>query len=685
MTDTLPGHLPHPDTRAENDTGLPVTTPFGCWPSAISADLVAGKSPRLAEPRVHNGQIFWLQSLPEEKGRITVMSKPLDAPPDQEPRSLLPRPLSAKSKVHEYGGGSYCLHKDQLYFVLADDQQVYRVDLSSPQCEPEVLTSSDCQFSRAEDNSLRFADLVIDPKGDQLLAVCEQHFLHIHREPVTRLVTIPLDASGQLGVLAEGDDFYSSACVSHCGRFCAWLSWRHPDMPWDATRLWLAERGGHGRFENAHPLMTDTTASRFLPRFSPGGDLYFVSDASNWWNLYRISAAQLGHSGASAEPVTHMEAEFATPQWTFGMSTYDFLNADEILATYTRDGNWYLASIALSDSGAITSHQQAMDTQNAELTVIHGIHCHQDTAVFVGASPTSSTAIYQWHQSQMKPVLATESQLDAAEISVPQPFLFPTSAGSDTAHGFYYPPHNSRYHNHTDKPPLIVICHGGPTGATDNALNYKIQYWTNRGFAVLDVNYRGSTGFGREFRHALHGQWGIYDVEDVCSAARFAVSQGWANPEQLIIKGSSAGGYTVLAALTFSTDFNAGVSLYGIGDLETLVRDTHKFEARYLDKLVGEYPMERSEYQQRSPIHFVDNISCPLLVFQGLEDKVVPPNQAEDMVNAVRNKGLTVEYITFEDEGHGFRNAHNITTMLEEEQRFYQRVFGLGEASDSQV
>ncbi|WP_045858477.1 S9 family peptidase [Teredinibacter purpureus] len=663
----------------------PKTLSHGSWPSAISADCVAGKTPRLSEPCLNNNRLFWLESLAEEKGRTAIMMANLSGPEVEAPTCILPRPLSAKSRVHEYGGGSYCIDGDNLYFVLGEDQQVYHAYMGQPTFTPTCLTRT----PTAPDNpslhanpDRRFADITLDSQGQQLIAVCEQHYSDASQEPLTQLVSISLSQEPPIemdvSVIAYGDDFYANPTLSPCGEYLSWLSWNHPNMPWDATELWLDKRALNGKFNKnyANHVAGNGQESLFQPRFAPNGDLFFVSDTNNWWNLYRIPYHSLLEKNVKPLPVTQETAECATPQWTFRMSTYDFLNEREILLTLTRNGSWSLALLTLNNN-TITPIDAA-----SSLSVITGISCDtrsaNTTGVFVGASPTAMPSIYCLQDKKLHAITASGLTLSKKDISIPTAIEFPTGENHKAkAYGFYYPPTNAHFKNDNGVPPCIVICHGGPTGATENALNLKIQYWTNRGFSVVDVNYRGSTGYGRTFRRSLHQKWGVYDVEDVCSAANYAVSQGWANPNQLIIKGSSAGGYTVLAALTFSQTFNAGVSLYGIGDLETLVRDTHKFEARYLDSLIGDYTTHKQRYLDRSPIHFVNNISCPLLVFQGLEDKVVPPNQAETMVAAVKKKGLQVNYVTFENEGHGFRQAHNIKTMLDEELAFYKDIFNL--------
>ena len=619
--------------------------PFGSWESAISAEMVGGKNPKLTEPLINQQRIFWLESRPEEKGRIAIMMHS-----DSQSQCILPHPLSAKSKVHEYGGGSYAIHGNTVYFVLADDQQIYKADFTATVFDPVALT---------ENPTMRFADLHIDTKHSRILAVCEDHS-NAEQEPSTRLVSVPLDGSKTLSTIHQGFDFYSFPRISPNGESLSWSCWNHPNMPWDNTELWLADILEDGIIGNATKIQGNGEESIFQPQWSPDNELYFVSDRSNWWNIYQ-------YDNGKVEPVFEMEAEFATPQWTFNMSTYDFIDEHSIFATYTKDGSWYLCQI--------DRKTKAFRELNTAATQIFSVHAENGVGVYVGASPQQLPNIYHYHDNNdCDPLIKREPLINAKDISEAQAITFPTSH-DQFAHAFYYPPVNSQYKN-PSPPPMIVVCHGGPTGTTGNNLDLRIQYWTNRGFAVMDVNYRGSTGYGREFRQLLHNNWGIYDVDDVCAVADYAVENGLAAKGQCIIKGSSAGGYTVLATLAFRDTFDCGVSLYGIGDLETLARDTHKFEARYLDSLIGQYPEEKHIYVERSPIHKVENINCPLLVFQGLEDKVVPPNQAEEMVSAVENNKQPVAYVTFADEAHGFRQAENIRVMLDAELEFYSRLFG---------
>ncbi len=403
--------------------------------------------------------------------------------------------------------------------------------------------------------------------------------------------------------------------------------------------------------------------SVFQPQWSPGGELFFVSDRNNWWNIYRWT-------GAEAEAIYELDAEFATPQWVFGMSTYGFLSATEIFCCYSQQGVW--------QPGVINIAKKELQTIDSTLRDISGVFCQSDPqgrAWFLGANATQSTQLWRYQAGQCSPIQNQGFELDKRYLSQAEAVSFPTRDG-ELAHGFFYAPANAEHQTTADNlPPLLVMCHGGPTGATESSLNLKIQFWTSRGFAVLDVNYRGSTGYGKAYRNRLKNNWGITDVIDVCSGVDYLIAQQKINPQKIAIRGSSAGGYTVLAALTFSDSFNAGASLYGIGDLEALARDTHKFEAHYLDSLVGEYPAQQQTYRDRSPIHHIEQLNCPVIFLQGLQDKVVPPAQAEAMVKALQQKGITTKYVTFTEEGHGFRQAQNIQQALNEELAFYLSVF----------
>lgn len=659
----------------------------GTWPSHITPQDVAGKAPKISEPIIHKTFIFWLQAQASEQGRVGIMMKNTQTP-NEEAINILPPTFNVRSKVHEYGGGAYCVTDEYIAFVNSDDQQIYIMP------HPQHNTNHTAHpLTHAE---LRFADVHYSATHNAILAVTEDHR---SEEIKNTLVAIPLplttahEACPPIHTVHEGHDFYAYPRVSPNGKYLSFIAWNHPNMPWDNTTLHLGtlESKTQTITFTEKPLREPQNESVFQPQWSPQNDLFFVSDINNWWNIYSYSTSNIEENTGiekntdiqtntcEAKQHTALEAEFAFPLWNFNMSTYGFLNDHKILAIYNQNSEWHVCTLD------ITAPNQHIEKISQSCTVLSGIACDNNRAVFIGASPSQFPAVYQYNTTEkntaakeatatIQAITDNSPPLAPGDVSVPQQCHFVSGQTPVTA--FFYAPQNSQYESH-DLPPMIVISHGGPTGQTDNAFNYKIQYWTNRGFAVLDVNYRGSTGYGRAFRHLLQKQWGVYDVEDLIQAAEYVTQQGWAAADKKIIKGSSAGGYSVLAALTFSDAFNAGVSLYGIGDLELLAADTHKFEARYLDGLVGNYPEEKHIYQARSPINHIDKFTCPLLLFQGMEDKVVPPNQAQQIATALRNKGLAVEHIEYNDEGHGFRNPVNISHMMETEQAFYQRVFAL--------
>jgi dipeptidyl aminopeptidase/acylaminoacyl peptidase len=483
-------------------------------------------------------------------------------------------------------------------------------------------------------------------------------------EAVNTLVSVDLRSGGPGTVLVSGNDFYAAPRVSPDGSRLAWLTWNHPNMPWDGTQLWVAEMDGAGSLVRAEQVAGGVDESVFQPEWSPDGVLHFVSDRTGWWNLYRWR-------GGRMEPLCAMEAEFGLPQWVFGMSTYGFASSGQILCAYAQAGRTHLARLD-TETGEL-------EEMESPYTEVYGLRVAGGRAVFRAGSPTEPISVVLLDlQSGQLEVLRRSSDItvDAGYVAVPESIEFPTEGGL-TAHAFFYPPTNRDHVAPPDeRPPLLVRSHGGPTGAASSSLSWDIQYWTSRGFAVVDVNYGGSTGYGRAYRQRLNGQWGVVDVDDCANAARYLVERGLVDGNRLAIRGGSAGGYTTLCALAFRDVFKAGASYFGVSDLGALARDTHKFESRYLDRLVGPYPERRDLYRERSPIHFAQDISCPMIFFQGLEDKVVPPNQAEMMVEAVRAKGLPVAYLPFEGEQHGFRRAENIKRAFDAELYFYSRVFG---------
>jgi dipeptidyl aminopeptidase/acylaminoacyl peptidase len=580
---------------------------------------------------------------------------------DGRHQELTPQGFNVRTRVHEYGGGAYIVAGGQIYFSNFSDQRVYRGGLSAGSKEQDpayaVTPANDCFYS----------DFNYDSARNRLIAVREDHS-QSGREAETTLVGIPLTGGENAGdVIAAGYDFYSTPRVSPDGTRLAWLSWRHPQMPWDGTELWVADVDSRGALRAATHVAGGPSESIYQPGWSPDGMLYFVSDRDGWWKLYRWDGS-LSHAVMTNAPP---DAEFGRPQWIFETATWAFAGRSRIVVSYTRSGRWHLGVVNVA-SGVMASLAPGLEPRE-------WLTATETHAIVVAGSARTSDAVMQidLETGEAEPLtIASPVDLDAAYISEPEAIEFPTSRGL-TAHAFIYPPRHPEYTGTPgEQPPLIVIGHGGPTAATTARFDVAIQYWTTRGFAVADVNYGGSSGYGRPYRERLNGQWGIVDVEDAVNAARYLVAERKADPHRLIIRGGSAGGYTALAALVFHPDvFKAAASYYGISDLEVLQQDTHKFEARYSDTLVGPYPEARELYRARSPIHFVDRLSCALILLQGLEDKVVPPNQSEMMADAARNKGLPVAYLAFEGEQHGFRKAATIIRSLEAELYFYGAVF----------
>ena len=625
----------------------PRVAPYGSWKSPISADLISTEGRRIIEALADGEDIYWIEMRPTDNGRYVIVRHT----PDGQTTDVTPAPFNARTRVHEYGGAAFVVSDGVVYFSNFDDQRLYRQAAGS---EPQPITPV---------ADLRYADCVVDSKRNRLISVREDH-TDGENEAVNTLVSIPLDGSDSRQVLVSGNDFYSSPRLSPDGTRLAWMTWNHPNMPWDGAELWVGEVSADGSLSHTECVAGGVEESIFQPEWSPDGTLYFVSDRSNWWNLYR-------HQAGTVEPMCKMEAEFGRPQWIFGMSTYQFVSANQIICTCAQDGIWHLASL--------DTLTRRLDRIETPYTSISNLQAIPGGILFNASSSTESASIVRLDLStgQFEVVCrASEMEIDAGYFSIPEAIQFPTEGGLN-AHAFVYPPQNRDYTAPADDlPPLVVISHGGPTSATSTALDLEIQYWTSRGIAVLDVNYGGSSGYGRVYRQRLNGQWGLVDVDDCVNGARFLAEQGYVDANRLAIRGGSAGGYTTLSALTFRDVFKAGASYYGISDLEAMTRDTHKFESRYLDSLIGPYPEERDRYRERSPIHFTDRLSCPLILFQGLEDKVVPPNQAEMMVEALRAKGLPVAYVPFEGEQHGFRRSENIRRSVEAELYFYARVFG---------
>src|SRR5271166_526072 len=563
--------------------------------------------------------------------------------------------FSVRSQAHEYGGGAFAVSVGVVYFSNNLDQRLYRQDAGRP---PNPMTPAPAS---AAADALRYADGVIDRRRGRMVCVREDHTAAA--EAITTLVGVDLSGAHAPKVLVSRNDFYSTPRLSPDGNRMSWLTWRHPDMPWVATEAWVGDILPDGTIGSGRRVAGGPHESVFQPEWSPDGDLYFVSDRrSGWWNLYR-------ERDGAIEPMAEIDAEFGRPQWQFGMSTYAFESADRLISCFVRDGVWTLAGI--------DTRSKRFDVIATEFTDIAQLRAAPGRVVFIGGSPSEAPALVDLDLNKGTHRVLRRSFVLREDVrryvSIPQPIAFPTGGG-ETAHAFYYPPSSPEFAAPADeKSPVLVKSHGGPTSAASSTLSLSTQYWTSRGIGVLDVNYRGSTGYGRPYRLRLEKQWGVVDVEDCVAGARWLVENRNADPERLMISGGSAGGYTTLCALTPKDDkvFSGGASYYGVSDLEALARDTHKFESRYLDWLIGPYPQDKETYAERSSINHVDRLSAPVIFFQGAEDRVVPPNQTELMVAALKKRGVPVGYFLFDGEQHGFRKAENIRRALDAELYFY--------------
>jgi len=644
----------HPDSAPADDPDAPTILPFGSWPSAIKVSDLTSASIGLAEPWIDGDDIYWIESRPTEGGRRVLVRQGQDG----SIQELTPDPANVRSRVHEYGGGSYTVAGGTIVYSECSDGRLYRLDPGI--AAPTPITAP---------GPHRYADLRGDGSRRRFLAIREDHT--DPADPKAAIVAVAFDGDRDPVVLYEGPDFLAAPRPSPDGTRLAWLEWDHPDMPWDATRLRIADVAEDGTLGVSALIAGAPGESIAQPEWSADGLLHFVSDKTGWWNLYRLAA------GPRLEPLAPREAEFADPAWVFDRSSYAFLADGSIVATPRAGGRDRLAHI--------TPGVAIGDVESA-FTEYDGLRASATAVVALAGSPTSTRVVLRLDPQTLEPVGVLRRAMDAAPdeglISEPESIRFP-SAGGRTAHALYYPPRNVGVVGpDAERPPLVVLTHGGPTSDASSALDLGMQLFTSRGIAVVDVDYAGSTGYGREYRHALDGQWGIADVEDCTAAARYLVERGDVDPERLAIKGGSAGGLTTLAALAFGDVFSAGISLYGIGDLEALARDTHKFEARYMDRLVGPYPAAATTYRERSPIHALDRIACPVLVMQGLDDMVVPPAQAEAIVAALAANGIPHAYLAFEGEGHGFRGADAIRRSLEAELTFLGAVFGFEPADE---
>jgi dipeptidyl aminopeptidase/acylaminoacyl peptidase len=620
--------------------------PCGAWASTITAAVVAAGSTPLSGVLLDGADLYWLAGRASEGGRNTLLRQR-----GGQVSELTPAPFNVRTRVHEYGGGAVLAADGRIWFSNFMDNRIYRIDRDGSAPVPV-----------SEGGALRWADFVLDRFHTRLVGVREDHSAG-ETYPVNTLCALGRDGS-QL-VLDDGYDFYSSPRISPDGRQIAWLCWNHPRMPWEGTELWLADIAADGTLANGRLIAGGDSEAIVQPEWSPGGVLYFVSDRSGWWNLHR-------YEHGVVHPVCPRAAEFGGPHWVFGNAMYGFRSEGEIVCTYIENG---VSKLARLDTGS--SALTAIDNPYQE---IRELRVAGDTLVLLAGAPTVAAEVVRIDLAGgTREVLARsiEQLPEVGYLSVPQTVSYP-SANGRTSHAFYYPPTNADYEPLPGElPPLMVIGHGGPTGMASSTLKLATQFWTSRGIAVLDVNYGGSTGFGRAYRDLLKEQWGVVDVEDCVAGAKYLADQGLVDRERLVIRGGSAGGLTTLCALAFHDVFKAGASYYGVSDLKGLDADSHKFESHYNEYLIA--PKERADavYAERSPINHTDKLRRPMIFFQGLDDKVVPPPQSEVMVEALRKRGVPVAYLTLEGEGHGFRKADSIVRTLEAELVFYLRVFGI--------
>jgi dipeptidyl aminopeptidase/acylaminoacyl peptidase len=636
---------------------VPTVAPYGSWRSPVDPTVVAAAGRRLASPQLAgDGAVWWAEGRPAEGGRVVLMRRSAGG----EPEDVTPEGMNARTRAHEYGGGAWTLVADDLVlFTDFADQRLYRQE---PGEEPAAITPKP-----GSPAGLRYADMRLCPDGRTVVCVRE---VHGEGEAENQIVALALDGSGEPSVLASGRDFYSFPRVSPDGCWLAWTCWDHPNMPWDGTELWVAplEDPGDARLVAGGP-----EESIFQPEWDAEGRLHFVSDRDGWWNLFR-------DEGGTVARLTSERAELAHPQWLFGGSTYAFLGDGSIAFVRCERGEERLFVL---DPGAERLRDLGLPYTSFGFP---SLSARGTTVAFAAAGPAAETAIVVYDIATVgKPEVvrsASDEPLEQAYVSMPQAIEFPTTGG-ETAHGFYYPPANPDFEGPAGElPPLIVQSHGGPTSHATPALDREFLFWTSRGIGVVDVNYRGSSGYGRPYRQRLRGGWGVVDTDDCIAAARHLAATGEVDGERLAIRGGSAGGYATLCALVFHDDFATGASYFGVADTETLATDTHKFESRYLDGLIGPYPEAKELYYERSPIHFVERLRAPVILFQGLDDEVVPPSQAETMVAALKRNGVPHAYLAFAGEAHGFRRSETEIRCLEAELYFYGRILDFEPADE---
>jgi dipeptidyl aminopeptidase/acylaminoacyl peptidase len=630
----------------------PAVRPYGTWASGLDAATVARGGVRFLSPSTDGDDVYWIERRPDERGRHVLVR----ALPDGRRADVSPPGSNIRSRVHEYGEPAYVVRRGHVHYVELTDQRLYSLEPGSTDA-----------VAVTPEGPWRYADLDRHPFEPLMACVREDHS-RPEMEPVTAIVVLDLRTETAGEVVVDGHDFYAYPRFSPDGTRLLWIGWRHPQMPWDGTELWVADlvrRGGVVRLTNAQLVAGGESESIFQPGWISAEAVAFVSDRTGWWNLYRADLVR-DRFESGPDSLHPMAAEFGRPLWRLGDATWAPAGAGRMVVSFVDRGWWHLGLMD-TDTGALADVPCGLWPGGT-------IVATNDAAVFVGQSRDEPDSVVRLDLTTGEVERLSERRVSwpVREIATAEAITFPTS-DDQIAHAFLYRPKNAQFEAPADeRPPLIVISHGGPTGAASTALDLEVQYWTSRGFAVVDVDYRGSTGYGRAFRAALNGRWGVADVDDCVNAARYLADAGLVDPARMLIRGASSGGYTTYVALISHPGlFRAGASYFGVSDLEALLRDTHKFEARYLDTLVGPYPDARDLYVERSPIHAVDRLSAPLILFQGLDDRIVPPQQTELMAEALRRKALPVAVLMFEGEPHGFRRAETIRRCLEAELYFY--------------
>lgn len=638
------------EDRGPNVTDMTSVSPTGSWPTPITSELVVRAAARLGEVVVDGDDVWWSESRPAEGGRSVIVRRSADG----TLTDVLPAPWNARTRVHEYGGGSWTVADGTLWFTEFSDQRLYRLDAGSD--SPVAVTPEPPVHAGA-----RHADFRVLP--DALLAVRETHAEGDRAVDVVNEI-VRVEAEGSSSVLVSGPDFVSDARLAPDGVTLSWLQWDHPNMPWDAAQLVVRAADG-----TEHVIAGGPGESVVQPVWGEDLALWWCSDRTNFWSLYRKRPHE------AAELVVDVGCDIAGPQWVFGQSRFALLADGRVVFAYGREG---------ADRLAVLETDGTVRELDVPFNVFRYLTAQGRSVVCVAGSPSSESVVLRVDVDGGEPEIlrpARDLGLEPAWFSQPEHVTFPTEprdTGIDVAHALVYPPTNpGASAPDGDLPPLMVVVHGGPTANAVPVLNVEIQYWTSRGFCVADVDYRGSTSYGRRYRDALQGRWGILDLDDVVACARHLADSGRVDPARMAIRGGSAGGYTTLAALTMRPGvFTAGASHYGVADLAALAAETHKFESRYLDGLVAPWPSGADVYAERSPINHVDALDTPLAVFQGDEDAVVPPDQAEEIVAALREKGVPHAYLLFPGEQHGFRKAENIRAALDGELSFYAQVWG---------